>query len=146
MPQDSLLYSEVQINDVTGIIIDEAIKLHRELGPGLLESVYERLLAYCLNKRGLEVRTQIPIPFSYEQIKFDVGFRADIIVEGLVIVEIKSIEAILPVHLKQVLTYLKLTGKTVGILLNFNESELKKGIKRIVNNFEDPRSLRLSEQ
>jgi iron complex transport system substrate-binding protein len=125
----------MEINDITGIIIQESIKIHTDLGPGLLESVYEELLAYRLNKRGLIIKRQTPIPLFYEAIKMDIGFRSDLIVNDKVIVEIKSIETISPVHPKVLLTYLKLTGITVGLLINFNEAILKNGIKRIVNNY-----------
>jgi iron complex transport system substrate-binding protein len=125
----------MEINDITGIIIQESIKIHTDLGPGLLESVYEELLAYRLNKRGLIIKRQTPIPLFYEAIKMDIGFRSDLIVNDKVIVEIKSIETISPVHPKILLTYLKLTGITVGLLINFNEAILKNGIKRIVNNY-----------
>jgi iron complex transport system substrate-binding protein len=125
----------MEINDITGIIIQESIKIHTDLGPGLLESVYEKLLAYRLNKRGLIIKRQTPIPLFYEAIKMDIGFRSDLIVNDKVIVEIKSIETISPVHPKILLTYLKLTGITVGLLINFNEAILKNGIKRIVNNY-----------
>ena len=125
----------MEINDITGIVIEEAIKIHCDLGPGLLESVYEEILAYRLIKRGLVVKRQTPIPVFYEEVKMDVGFRSDIIVENKVIVEIKSIETIAAVHSKVLLTYLKLTGITVGLLINFNEAILKNGIKRIVNNY-----------
>lgn len=125
----------MEINDITGIIIEESIKIHTDLGPGLLESVYEELLAYRLNKRGLIIKRQTPIPLFYEEIKMDIGFRSDLIVNDKVVVEIKSVEAISPVHPKILLTYLKLTGITVGLLINFNEAVLKNGIKRIVNNY-----------
>ena len=125
----------MEINQITGIIIKEAIKIHNDLGPGLLESVYEEILAYRLTKRGLFINKQMPIPVFYEEIKMDFGFRADIIAENKVIVEIKSVEALAPVHHKQLLTYLKLTNLTVGLLINFNEALLKNGIKRIVNNY-----------
>jgi GxxExxY protein len=125
----------MEINYITGIIIEESIKIHTDLGPGLLESVYEELLAYRLNKRGLIIKRQTPIPLFYEEIKMDIGFRSDLIVNDKVVVEIKSIEAISPVHPKILLTYLKLTGITVGLLINFNEAVLKNGIKRIVNNY-----------
>lgn len=125
----------MEINQITGIIIEESIKIHTDLGPGLLESVYEELLAYRLNKRGLIVKRQTPIPLFYEEIKMDIGFRSDLIVNDKVVVEIKSIETISPVHPKILLTYLKLTGITVGLLINFNEVVLKNGIKRIVNNY-----------
>jgi len=123
------------INEITGIIIEEAIKIHKDLVPGLLESVYEEVLYYRLTKRGLKVIRQVPIPVYYEEVKMEVGFRADLIVEDVVVVEIKSIENVPPVHYKIVLTYLRLTHITVGLLINFNEVLLKNGIKRIVNNF-----------
>ncbi|HEV7330339.1 MAG TPA: GxxExxY protein [Flavisolibacter sp.] len=125
----------MEINTITGAIVDESIKIHTDLGPGLLESVYEELLAYRLGKSGFIIRRQVPIPVVYENIKMELGFRADLIVEDCVIVEIKSVEALAPVHHKQLLTYLKLTGITVGLLINFNEELLKKGLKRIVNNY-----------
>ena len=125
----------MEINEITGIIIEESIIIHNDLGPGLLESVYEELLAYRLNKRGLIVKRQTPIPLIYEEVKMDIGFRSDLIVNSKVVVEIKSVETISPVHPKILLTYLKLTGITVGLLINFNEVLLKNGIKRIVNNY-----------
>lgn len=125
----------MEINDITVIIIEESIRIHNDLGPGLLESVYEEILFYRLNKRSLSVKRQTPIPLFYEEVKMDVGFRSDLIVENKVIVEIKSVESIAPVHPKILLTYLKLTGITVGLLINFNEPILKNGIKRIVNNY-----------
>jgi GxxExxY protein len=125
----------MEINEITGIIIEESIKIHNDLGPGLLESVYEEILTYRLNKRRLEVKRQTPIPLIYEEVKMDIGFRSDLIINNKVVVEIKSVEAISPVHLKILLTYLKLTGITVGLLINFNEALLKNGIKRIVNNY-----------
>lgn len=125
----------MEINDITGVIIEESIKIHKDIGPGLLESVYEEVLCHRLIKRKLAVERQKPIPFYYENIRMDIGFRADLIVEDTVIVEIKSIESIAPVHPKVLLTYLRLTDKRVGLLINFNEVVLKNGIKRIVNNF-----------
>jgi len=115
----------MEINEITGIIIEESIKIHNDLGPGLLESVDEEILAYRLNKRGLHVKRQTPIPLIYEEVKMDIGFRSDLIINNRVIVEIKSVEAISPVHVKILLTYLKLTGITVGLLINFNEALLK---------------------
>lgn len=122
-------------NEITGIILEEAIKIHTNLGPGLFESVYEEVLFYSLTKRNLKVERQVPIPVFYEEVKMEIGFKADLIVEEEVIVEIKSIEALAPVHYKQLLTYLKLTTLKVGLLINFNEELLKNGFKRIVNNF-----------
>ncbi len=120
-------------NDVTGNIIDCCIKIHRTLGPGLLESVYEEVLAYELKKKGLLCERQVEVPVFYDELKMDLGFRADIIVEGKVIIELKSIESVLPVHKKQLLTYLKLSKKKVGLLINFNEELIKNGITRIAN-------------
>ncbi len=120
-------------NDVTGNIIDCCIKIHRMLGPGLLESVYEEVLAYELKKKGLLCERQVEVPVFYDELKMDLGFRADIIVEGKVIIELKSIESVLPVHKKQLLTYLKLSKKKVGLLINFNEELIKNGITRIAN-------------
>jgi GxxExxY protein len=125
----------MEVNEITGIIIEEAIKIHKDLGPGLLESVYEEILSYRLNKRGLLIKRQTSIPVYYEEVKMEVGFRSDLIIEDKVIVEIKSIETLAPVHHKILLTYLKLTDITVGLLINFNEAILKNGIKRIVNNY-----------
>ncbi|MCL6494002.1 MAG: GxxExxY protein [Ignavibacterium sp.] len=121
-------------NDISKIIVDCCFKIHKELGPGLLESVYEEVLSYELIKCGLKIERQKGIPVVYDDLKMELGFRADIIVENKVIIELKSIEAIAPVHTKQLLTYLKLTGLKLGLLINFNEALLKDGIKRIVNN------------
>lgn len=125
----------MEINDITSIIIEECIYIHRELGPGLLESVYEEVLYYRLTKRGLFVERQKGIPVIFEETKMEVGFRADLIVENKVIVELKSLDIIPPVHFKRVVTYLKLTKITVALMINFNEVLLKNGIKRIVNNY-----------
>jgi GxxExxY protein len=121
-------------NDISKIIVDCCFKVHKELGPGLLESVYEEVLSYELIKCGLKIERQKGIPVFYDDLKMELGFRADIIVENKVIIELKSIETIAPVHTKQLLTYLKLTGLKLGLLINFNEALLKDGIKRIVNN------------
>jgi len=121
-------------NDISKIIVDCCFKVHKELGPGLLESVYEEVLSYELIKCGLKIEWQKGIPVFYDDLKMELGFRADIIVENKVIIELKSIETIAPVHTKQLLTYLKLTGLKLGLLINFNEALLKDGIKRIVNN------------
>lgn len=121
-------------NEISKIVVDCCFKVHTELGPGLLESVYEEVLSYEIIKRGLNVERQKGIPVVYDSIKMELGFRADIIVENKVIIELKSIEAIAPVHTKQLLTYLKLTGLKLGLLVNFNEALIKDGIKRIVNN------------
>lgn len=120
-------------NDIARLIVDAAYKVHTTLGPGLLESVYEAVLAYELQKRGLEVTRQIPIPVVYEQMSFDEGFRADLLVAGKVIVELKSVEKVAPVHKKQLLTYLRLADKRLGLLINFGAALIKDGITRIVN-------------
>lgn len=125
----------MEINDITSIIIEESIYIHRELGPGLLESVYEEVLYYRLRKRGLEVTRQQGIPVVFEEVKMEIGFRADLIVEDKVIVELKSLEIVPPVHFKKLITYLKLTKLTVALMINFHEVLLKNGIKRIVNNY-----------
>ena len=121
-------------NEISGIIIDCAYKIHKTLGPGLLESVYCAALTYELRKRGLNVVTEQAIPVVYEDVKLEVGFRADLIVENKVVIEVKSIEAIAPVHSKILLTYLRLTEKKLGLLINFNVALIKDGIKRVVDN------------
>jgi GxxExxY protein len=120
-------------NEISRQIVDAAFQLHTRLGPGLLESVYEVLMAHELRKRGLQVERQVPVRIVYDGITFDEGFRADLIVEDLVIVELKSVEKTAPVHGKQVLTYLRLTGKRLGLLVNFGEAIIKHGIERVVN-------------
>ncbi|MEW6061045.1 MAG: GxxExxY protein, partial [Bacteroidota bacterium] len=120
-------------NELSKLILDYCFKIHRELGPGLLESVYEEILYYELTKHGLKCDRQLGIPVHYEDVKMELGFRADLIVENRVIIELKSVETVLPVHKKQLLTYLKLTGLKLGLLVNFNEALLKDGITRIVN-------------
>ncbi|MFN6087955.1 MAG: GxxExxY protein [Cyclobacteriaceae bacterium] len=120
-------------NELSKIIVHSCFKIHSELGPGLLESVYEELLSYELKKQNLNFSRQQGIPVVYENVKLDLGFRSDIIVENKVIVEIKSVELIAPVHQKQLLTYLRITGIKLGLLVNFNEALIKDGIQRIVN-------------
>jgi GxxExxY protein len=120
-------------NEIAKQIVDVAFKIHTTFGPGLLESVYETVMAYELQKRGLRVRRQQAIPVVYEDVKMDLGFRVDLIVEDKVVVEIKSVEAIAPVHKKQLLTYLRLTDKRLGLLINFNVELIKNGITRVVN-------------
>jgi GxxExxY protein len=120
-------------NEIATIIVDAAYKIHQRLGPGLMESVYENTIAYELGKRGLAVRRQQALPVIYESVRMNMGFRADLVVDGKVIVEIKSIEAIAPVHRKQLLTYLRLADKRLGLLINFNVALIKEGITRVVN-------------
>ena len=120
-------------NEIAKRIIDAAMTVHRKLGPGLLESVYEKTLAYELAKPGLSVKVQVPIPIKYDEMVFDNAFKADLIVEEKVIVELKSVEIIQPVHKKQLLTYLRLSDKRLGLLINFGSALLKDGISRVVN-------------
>ena len=119
-------------NEIAKEVVDAAFKLHTELGPGLLESVYEALLARELGLRGLIIVRQQPISFEYRGLKFDEGFRADLIVNDLVILELKSVEELHPAHKKQLKTYLKLTGKRLGLLINFGSPLIKDGIHRVV--------------
>ena len=124
-------------NEIAKIIVDVAYHVHKRLGPGLLESVYESVLAYELKKRGLKIERQVPVAIVYDEIKFDEGFRADLIVEDKVIVELKSVENIVPVHKKQLLTYLRLTDKRLGLLINFGSELIRDGISRVVNGLKD---------
>lgn len=121
-------------NTIIGQILDACIKVHSELGPGLFESVYEEVLMYELIKRSYTVQKQKPIPLIYDGIKFEDGFRADLLVNGMVIIEVKSVEQIAPVHFKQLHTYLKLAGIKNGVLVNFNVNLLKEGFYRRFNN------------
>jgi GxxExxY protein len=120
-------------NEIVEIVVDCAVKLHMRLGPGLLESVYETVLCYELQKRGLSVQRQVPIPITYDNMLFTEGFRADLIVDGKVILELKSVEHVTKAHKKQLLTYLRLSGRKVGYLLNFGEALMKDGISRIIS-------------
>jgi GxxExxY protein len=125
---------KIKENDISWDIRGAAFKVHTTLGPGLLESVYETALSHELRQMGYDVKNQQGIPLIYSDIKMDIGFRLDIIVNDLVIVEVKSVEKLADVHHKQLLTYLKLSNKKLGLLINFNESSLKDSIIRIVNN------------
>ena len=120
-------------NEIAKIVVDAAYHIHRRLGPGLLESVYRVILAYALSSRGLNVERQKPVPIVFDGMKFDEGFRADLIDEDKVIVELKSVEKIAPVHKKQLLTYLRLADKRLGLLINFGASLIKDGIFRVAN-------------
>ena len=136
---------ELIINEITECIIDACLEIHRQLGPGLLESAYEECLCHELALAGLKFERQKPLPVSYKNVKLDCGYRLDLVVEGKVIVELKTIDEIQPIHEAQLLTYLKISGITVGLLINFNVPVLKHGVKRVVNNFQDssaPRRLR----
>jgi GxxExxY protein len=137
---------EMNENEIGTMLLEAAIQIHRELGPGLLETVYEVVLARDLSDRGLMVQRQVPVPIVFKGIRFDEGFRADIIIENKVLLELKSVERIVPAHKKQVQTYLRLTGLKLGYLLNFGEAVLKSGITRCVNGLEEynPRRLCVS--
>jgi hypothetical protein len=129
----------VEINQISGAIVDASMKVHSALGPGLLESVYETCLKHELLKRGLRCLCEQPMPVVYDGIEIEMGFRLDLLVEDLVIVELKAIERLLPIHEAQLLTYLKLTKREGGLLINFNVTHLRNGIKRIIHN---PSSIR----
>lgn len=120
-------------NEIAKIIVDTAFRIHRDLGPGLFETVYERIMEVELTRRGLNVSRQKPIPIVYAGVHFEAGFRCDLLVEGKVIVEVKSTEVLHPVHRKQVLTYLRFANKRLGLLINFNVGLIKDGIVRLVN-------------
>ncbi|MEB2786476.1 GxxExxY protein [Algoriphagus persicinus] len=124
-------------NEISKIIVDIAFLIYKRLGPGLLESVYQAVFVYELKSKGLDVKTEIVIPVLWNDMKLDQGFRADIIVNNKVISELKSVEMLLPVHPKQLRTYLRLTGLRLGMLINFNEDKLTDGIKRVVNGLTD---------
>jgi GxxExxY protein len=130
----------MELDDITGAIIDAAIQIHRDPGPGLLESLYEALLACELRRRGLSVHRQRLIRVSYNGIDIEDAFRADLIVQERVIIEVKSVERTAPVHPKQLLTYLRLTNLRVGLLLNFGAEVMKEGIRRVVNDYDPPAS------
>jgi GxxExxY protein len=124
-------------NEIGKIVVDCAFKVHQKLGPGLLESVYEVALAHEIKKRGLAVERQIPIPIVYDDLRFDDGFRADIVVANSVILELKSVEQIQPVHKKQLLTYLRLSNRRLGFLINFGAELIKDGLSRVSNGASD---------
>lgn len=120
-------------NEISKIIFDLGLKIHKNLGPGLLESAYEECLFYEISKAGLFVEKQKPMPLIYEEVKLDIGYRIDLLVEKSVVIEVKSCEALNDVHLAQVLTYLKLSGCRLGLLINFNTNLFKNGYRRILN-------------
>ena len=130
-----------EIEKLAKVLVDSILCVHRELGPGLLESVYEVLLADALRGRGLSVERQMPIPICFRGKRFDEGFRADLLVEKLVLIELKSVETLARVHRKQVLTYLRLTDLRLGLLINFGGDLLKGNIERLVNGLEEPPAL-----
>jgi GxxExxY protein len=123
----------LRVKEITGAIVNSAMKVHSLLGPGLLESAYQACLAHELRTRGLEVATEVPLPVVYEGHKLEVGYRIDLIVEHRVVVEVKSVEALHPIHQAQLLSYMRLSGIGVGLLINFNVLHLRDGIKRMVD-------------
>jgi len=125
-------------NELSKVIVDACLEIHKTFGPGLLESVYEEFLCRELSLRGLTFKRQEPISVSYKGVKLNCSFRADIIVEDLVIIEVKAIEKVMPVHKAQLLTYLKITDKKLGLLINFNEALVKDGIHRLINGIIEP--------
>lgn len=131
------------LEDIARIAVDCGFRLHRDLGPGLLESVYEAVLARLLAERGLHVERQKPIAFRYAGLEFNEGLRADLLVESRLIIELKSVEQLAPVHAKQLLTYLRLSGQPLGLLMNFGAATFKEGLKRIVNGHADTTSSQL---
>jgi GxxExxY protein len=122
-----------ELDDISGAVVDAALRIHQALGPGLLESVYETVLAQQLKRRGFEVQRQRSVSFEFDGMQFDEGFRIDLLVDGRVVVELKSMEKLAPVHSKQLLTYLRLMNLQVGLLINFGASTLKEGLRRVVN-------------
>jgi GxxExxY protein len=124
-------------NDIAAVIVDAAYHVHLALGPGLMETVYEVALEHDLKKRGLDVKRQVPVRVEHDGLKFEEGFRADLIVGDCVIIELKSIETLAPIHKKQLLTYLRLTGLKLGLLMNFGAPLIKDGIVRVVNGLEE---------
>ncbi len=126
-------------NQIAKIIVNAAYQIHTKLGPGLLETVYQVVLAHELRKQGLSVEREVPIPIIYDGLRFDEGFRADLLVGDKVIVELKSVEALHPVHAKQVLTQIRLSDRKLGLLINFGEELIKNGIRRLINGTIDPK-------
>ena len=120
------------VNETSGVVVDAAFQVHQALGPGLLESVYEQCLQYELADRGLDVKQQVQVPLMYKELQLDCGFRIDLLVNDQVVVEVKAVEVVLPIHLAQLLTYLKITNYRVGLLINFNQTKIKNGIHRLV--------------
>ena len=120
---------------IATIIVDACYKVHKKLGPGLLESAYQACLAYELTKRELNIKAEVPLPLVYEEVKLDCGYRLDIVVENNILIELKSVEQLAPIHSAQIITYLKLSKMKMGFLVNFNVPLIKEGIKRFVNNY-----------
>ena len=125
--------ADIDLNDLTGTVIEECIRIHRELGPGLLESVYETVLTGALQRRGLIVDRQVPVDIHYDGMAFPAAFRIDLLVEKVLVLEIKSVERLANLHARQLLTYLRLTGSPLGLLLNFSCETMKEGIRRVAN-------------
>ena len=121
-------------NEIASIIVEEAIYVHKSIGPGMLESAYVHCLAHRLNKRGLKVRSEVAVPLIFEEVKLECGYRADLVIENTVVIEIKSVEVIAPIHIAQTLTYLRFLRLKLAVLLNFNSLLMKDGIRRVVNN------------
>lgn len=128
----------MELDDISDAVIDEAIRIHRALGPGLLESVYETVLAGALVRRGLQIDRQVPVDIQYDGLHFAGAFRIDLLVEGRLILELKSVETLLKAHGKQLLTYLRLSDQPVGLLLNFAGATMKEGLRRVVNDYCQP--------
>jgi GxxExxY protein len=124
-------------NELASIVVEQCFQIHRKVGPGLLESAYLALLTHLLRKQGLAVQVEVLVPMEWDGLRLDAGFRADLIVEGRLIIELKSIETLAPVHHKQLLTYLRLTGMKLGLLINFGAAYLKDGIHRIANGMDE---------
>jgi GxxExxY protein len=135
-----------RLDAITRRIIGAAIEVHRRLGPGLLESAYEACLAYELQQLGMKVERQKPLPVLYKEVKLDCGYRMDLVVEDEIVVEIKAVEKLVPIHEAQLLSYLRLTNKKVGLLINFHVRLLKNGVKRIVNEFPDSATSAVNEE
>ena len=133
----------LSLNELTERVIGACIEIHRALGPGLLESAYEECLCYELSRAGIKFERQKPLPVHYKEVNLECGYRMDLVIERKLIVELKAVDEIAPIHEAQLLTYLKLSGLTLGLLINFNVPVLKAGIKRIANNFQDSASPRL---
>jgi len=125
-------------NELSKVVVDVAFQIHTSLGPGLLESVYQKVMAYELRKRGLNVEEEVPLPVVWDDVKLEVGFRVDLFVNRKLIIELKSVERVAPVHKKALLTYLRLTDCKLGLLVNFGEELMKTGISRVVNGLSDP--------
>ena len=125
----------IEIDDISSTVLEEAIAIHRQLGPGLFESVYETVLAGRLEARGVSVARQVPVPLAFDGHKFDIAFRIDLLVEGRLILEIKAVEQLNKAHAKQLLTYLRLLNLPVGLLLNFSHATMREGVRRLVNDY-----------